>query len=66
MNKRGDRLWLSAPSEGERVQQFDKQIGYQDDARARYRANWWALDRLRNQAFLQMNARLDRDYLESL
>ena len=66
MNKRGDQLRLSAPSEGARVQQFDKQIGYQDDARARYRANWWALDRLRNQAFVQMNARLDRDYLESL
>ena len=66
MNKRGDQLLLSAPSEGGRVQQFDKQIGYQDDARARYRANWLALDRLRNQAFVQMNARLDRDYLESL
>lgn len=66
MNKRGDQLRLSAPSEGARVQPFDKQIGYQDGARARYRANWWAPDRLRNLASLQLNARLDRDYLESL
>ena len=66
MNKQDDQLQLSAPSEDACVQRFDKQIGYRDDARARYRAIWRAPDRLRNQAFLQMNARLDRDYLESL
>ena len=66
MNKQGGQLRLSVPSEGARVQLFDKQIGYQDDARARYRANWWVPERLRNQALLQLNARLYRDYLESL
>ena len=66
MNKRGDQLRLSAPSGGARGQQFGMQIAYQDGARARYLANWWARDRSRNQASQQINARLDRDYLESL